>query len=208
MSRYCQQCGKAKKACICSWIESIDNRIELIILQHPTEINQAKGTAKILSLSLKHNHCYVGEDFSGHRELNQLLNEEGVQPLLVYPGENAEPAEQFALKFKDSSPKIRLVIIDGTWRKAYKIYQLSSNLQALPAVTISAGIKGNYRIRKAPSDESLSTVEAGFYALSALDEQTDYSPLMHAFEKMIDFQIAQMPEGVYERNYSNTNTSN
>ncbi|MDF5479440.1 DTW domain-containing protein, partial [Vibrio parahaemolyticus] len=28
-----------------------------------------------------------------------------------------------------------------------------------------------------------------------------FTPLMRAFEKMIEFQIAQMPPGVFEKNY-------
>ncbi|MCA2486882.1 MULTISPECIES: DTW domain-containing protein, partial [Vibrio] len=79
----------------------------------------------------------------------------------------------------------------------------STNLHALTTVKLPEDLQGHYTIRKAPSDNSLSTVEAGFYALSLLEPDNDFSPLLNAFDRMIEFQIAQMPPGVFEKNYLN-----
>lgn len=87
--------------------------------------------------------------------------------------------------------------------KAYKMWQLSTNLHTLTTVKLPEDLQGHYTIRKAPSDNSLSTVEAGFYALSLLEPDNDFSPLLNAFDRMIEFQIAQMPPGVFEKNYLN-----
>ncbi|WP_375753287.1 tRNA-uridine aminocarboxypropyltransferase [Vibrio sp. HN007] len=201
MSRYCLQCGKASKACICGWIKPIETDIELIILQHPSEVKHAKGTAKILTLSMKNSYLFNGEDFSSHNELNRILSDTNYLNLLIYPKEEAVPIKQKASEWISESRKIRIILIDGTWRKAYKIYQLSKNLHSLDALDISDCKDGNYRIRKAPSETSLSTVEAGYCAFSLLDKQTDFTPLLLAFENMIDFHISQMPKGVYEKNY-------
>lgn len=207
-SRYCPRCAKAKKACICPWIQPIETEIELIILQHPTEVSQAKGTAKILTLSLANSRCLVGEDFSDHQELNRLLAEPGYRTWLVYPRQDAVTVEQINAEREATASekglpqeKIRLILIDGTWRKAFKIYQLSVNLHSLPALTLDETITGNYRIRKAPSETGLSTVEAGYQVLTGLDSNNDYSPLLTAFNRMIEFYIAQMPAGVYQKNY-------
>lgn len=99
--------------------------------------------------------------------------------------------------------KTRLILLDGTWKKAYKMWQLSTNLHTLTTVKLPEDLQGHYTIRKAPSDNSLSTVEAGFYALSLLEPDNDFSPLLNAFDRMIEFQIAQMPPGVFEKNYLN-----
>ncbi|BBM65251.1 hypothetical protein VYA_08010 [Vibrio alfacsensis] len=96
---------------------------------------------------------------------------------------------------------MRLILLDGTWKKAYKMWQLSTNLHGIPTVKLPEDLQGHYTIRKAPSENSLSTVEAGYYALSLLEPNKDFSPLLNAFEKMIEFQIAQMPPGVFEKNY-------
>ncbi|MBD1575518.1 MULTISPECIES: tRNA-uridine aminocarboxypropyltransferase [Vibrio] len=223
MSRYCLQCGKAKLACICQWITPIFAQTQLVILQHPSETKRPMGSAKILTLSLKDCLCFVGEDFSKHPQLNTLLSEPNVNTAVLYPSDSSLAIEDWLLLLGQSrmlskqdkqSPaqmtgteqsvtKQRLILLDGTWKKAYKMWQLSSNLHHLTKVQLSADVMGNYRIRKAPSSQHLSTLEAGCYALQVLEPYIDFSSLIYCFEKMVDFHIAQMPDGVFERNYLN-----
>ena len=204
MSRYCERCKKAIKACICQWIQQLDAKTELWILQHPSEVKRAIGTARILTLSLPNARLWVGEDFSQHEEINQLLAEPGRRAWVVYPGEGALPISSLAEESsgQGSDPKRTLILLDGTWKKAYKMWQLSANLQQLPTVALDNADQGNYRIRKSPKSEGVSTVEAGYLALTALEGEGDkFAPLIEAFNQMIEFQIQQMPEGVFEKNY-------
>ncbi|MCK6262073.1 DTW domain-containing protein [Vibrio sp. ZSDE26] len=209
MYRYCLQCGKSHKACICRWIKSLPSNVELIILQHSGEKNRPMGTAKILTLSLENSVCFIGEDFSQHTELNSLLDDSHYTHYIMYPCDQSycvsslsvNGDEQSGLGLNPSSKKIRVILLDGTWKKAYKMWQVSKNLHELPMLHLPKGLKGNYRIRKAPSDNSLSTVEAGYHVLSILQPEQDFTPLLTAFDNMIQFYINQMPEGVFERNY-------
>ncbi|CAM3090524.1 tRNA-uridine aminocarboxypropyltransferase [Vibrio diazotrophicus] len=198
MSRYCSQCGKARKACICDNIVALDSQVELIILQHPTEEHRPMGTARILSLSLVNSRLLVGEDFREHGELNRLLAEPDVEHFVLYPSDVSLSAADVALPIEK---KIRIILLDGTWKKAFKMWQLNTQLHHLPCLHLPEDLKGNYRIRKAPNENALSTVEAGFHVLSIMQPEKDFSPLLDAFEAMIDYQIQQMPAGVFERNY-------
>lgn len=197
MSRYCRQCSKALKACICQWVTPLESNVELIILQHPSEEHRPMGTARILSLSLQNSMTLVGEDFSDNKKLNALLADDDYQHLILYPSENSVSVESATRPSK----KMRVILLDGTWKKAFKMWQVSSNLHALQTVHLPKDLKGNYRIRKAPSENSLSTVEAGYHLLNLLEGDRDFSPLLTAFDQMIQFQINQMPPGVFEKNY-------
>lgn len=193
--RYCPKCGKAHKACICPLIVSLSSEIELIILQHPTEVSLPLGTARILQLSLPDAHCFTGEDFTRHPQLNQLLSEPDTRHYVLYPGEGAisvndVPAPQ---------QKTRVILIDGTWKKAYKMWQLSENLHGLPRLSLPEELKGNYQIRKAPREGCLSTVEAGYHLLSVWQPAQDFSPLLSCFEQMIQFQMSHMSPDVRRR---------
>ncbi|MDD1782422.1 DTW domain-containing protein [Enterovibrio sp. ZSDZ35] len=198
-SRYCEQCGKAKKACICGLITRIDSDLRVVVLQHPSEVNQPIGTARILSLSLPNCTLIVGEDFSDNTQLNALLSCGDVDYALLYPADTAHPISDW----QSGVQKRRgVILLDGTWRKAFKMYQLSKNLQRLPCVMLDEGAIGNYRIRKSPKEGGLSTVEAGFHALAALSGDAErFTPLLDAFNGMIEFQIKHMPPGVFERHY-------
>ncbi|MGF1683316.1 tRNA-uridine aminocarboxypropyltransferase [Photobacterium minamisatsumaniensis] len=202
MSRYCEKCGKAQKACICHWIQVIDAKTELWILQHPSEVKRAIGTARILTLSLPNARLWVGENFSQHDEINRLLADPDRETWLVYPGERAISIGSLEADSGATPKKRTLILLDGTWKKAYKIWQLSENLQRLPTVNLENADNGNYRIRKSPKAQGVSTVEAGYLALSALEgRDVDFTPLLTTFEHMIEFQIQQMPAGVFEKNY-------
>ncbi|WP_284191839.1 tRNA-uridine aminocarboxypropyltransferase [Vibrio zhanjiangensis] len=201
MSRYCFKCGKSTKACICQWIRSLSSNVELIILQHPTEAKKPMGTAKILQLSLTGCYLFQGEDFTQHEKLNHLLSDDAYRHFILYPSD-----ESFSLTLVKETlhnqKKVRILLLDGTWKKAYKIWKLSKNLKSLPIVHLPKNLKGNYRIRKAPSDNSLSTVEAGYHVLSLLEPERNFSSLLDTFNHMIDFQIKNMPPGTFEKNYS------
>ncbi|ABU70399.1 hypothetical protein VIBHAR_01424 [Vibrio campbellii ATCC BAA-1116] len=166
-----------------------------------SEENRPLGTARILNLSLVHCTCLIGEDFSDTEALNVLLEDDTYQHFILYPSEQSLCLSELAMAGEVADKKTRLILLDGTWKKAYKMWQLSTNLHSIPTVKLPEDLQGHYTIRKAPSNNSLSTVEAGFHALSLMESGKDFTPLLTAFEKMIEFQIAQMPPGVFEKNY-------
>ena len=201
----CTVCDKALAACICQHIIEIDSDIELIILQHPGEVKNAIGTARILNLSLPQCQIIIGEDFTDNTQLNDILNERTRQWFLLYPSEESIAVEYLAgneSSNRDTNIKRTFILLDGTWRKAFKMYQSSINLQKLPAVRLNAEQESQYTIRQTSIEGGLSTVEAGFLLLSTLDKDKDkYQPLLTAFEYMINFQIAKMPAGLFNKNY-------
>ncbi len=203
----CPNCNKALKACICAQIKTIDSEIELIILQHPNEAKNPIGTARILDLSLPNCQIIIGEDFTHNETLNEILSSETRDCYLLYPSEEStivtalcDDRDEAAIRTK----RITCILLDSTWRKAYRMYQVSSNLHRLPALRLEAEVPSQYKIRQSSKAGGLSTVEAGYLLLSALDKQPDkYQSLLSAFNYMIDYQIAQMGEDVYRRNYLN-----
>ncbi|MFC0059396.1 tRNA-uridine aminocarboxypropyltransferase [Vibrio inusitatus] len=203
MSRYCERCGRAKKACLCQWVQAVESSIEVVILQHPSEVNQAKGTAKIIELSVSPSHLLVGEDFSTHSLVNQWLSEPNTLNLILFPTQESVELDSIVPTLA-SYHKTRLFLIDGTWKKAFKMYQLSSNLHSLQQVHLPTELKGRYTIRKAPKENALSTVEAAYHALTLMNA-CDAKPLINAFDKMVEFQISQLPEGSYEKYFGGRN---
>lgn len=176
--------------------------MSVTILQHPDESRINKGTAIIAKLSLKNYQCWLGEDFSTHNALNQLINSSADSIVVVYPSEHAVSIDDY-LKADSAVKKIKHVIfIDATWRKAKKIWSLSTNLQSLPSIKLDTDKKSNYRIRKVPADGYLSTIEAITQCLSDFDgDDVKYQPMLTVFDSMIEFQIDKMGSDTYEKNY-------
>lgn len=190
----CERCLKAASACICATIECIDNQHFLHILQDPSEEKKAIGTARILGLSLTRVKISVGERFDA--DLFDLENS-----YLVFPDQAAIPADRL-LETQPIDNNSQFILLDGSWKKAYKLLMINPFLQRLPKVSINVTKKSDYRIRKSPRDDGLSTVEAGYYLLSQLENNSEkFIPLLKSFTAMIDYQIAQMPVGIYHQHY-------
>lgn len=112
------------------------------------------------------------------------------------------PGEQATLVGSQAPERpLRLIVPDGTWRKASKILHCNPFLAALPRVTLPPGLQSRYRLRRAPMAGALSTLEAIVGALNLLEGPGRFDQLLAPFEALIEGQIAAMGEEVYRRNH-------
>ena len=182
-------------ACICNWICSIANAPEVLLLQHPLEVSNAKGSARLLDLCLQYSRMVEGEQFD-EQILTDLLQAGGKQAVLLYPAtinNDAKDLQYQAAEFvvQDYAlANMRLVIIDATWRKSRKMLYLNPQLQQLPRLSLQDMPASHYRIRKAHAPDQLSTLEAASYALMQLEQdEAKYQQLLQAFDGFVEQQM-------------------
>lgn len=193
---FCSDCDFLKSRCLCDTLKNIPNNTHLIVLQHPSESKHPLNTVRIMKKSFKEMTVMVGEDFSNDLKLNTLLCDTKNECALLYPGPASEVLDE-----KSNKTITHLILIDGTWRKAKKIFLLSKNLQTLPAIKLNPEENSEYRIRKSPTEGALSTLEASVEALKYLEPKLDTTSAVASFHKMIDLQIQKMGRVVYQANY-------
>lgn len=188
----CPSCERPLTHCLCALIPRLDNRTRVLLLQHPSEVGHALNTARLAVLGLANAELRVGEDFSD-------LDLSAWDAWLLFPGDTAVPLAELAARPVDK-PRL-LVVPDGTWRKARKLLHLNPSLAALPRVVLPDGLTSRYRLRKAPAEGALSTIEAVVHALDALDAPQSHAELLRPFEALIDGQIAAMGAETFQRNH-------
>ena len=192
MSRaQCPTCQRPLSHCLCPLIPSLASRTQVLILQHPSESGHALNTARLIALGLNTAELRVGEQFDE-------LPDDGIENYLLFPGEDAVALSTLAA----SAEPVRLIVPDGTWRKARKLLHLNPRLARLPRVALPEGLVSRYRVRKAPQPGALSTLEAVVAALNTLEGVGRYDALLRPFEAMIEAQIAAMGDEVYRRNHA------
>ena len=196
----CQQCARPTVACLCAWVCTIPNVVEVLILQHPLEVAQAKGSVRLLSLCLQKVQILVGETFAADSLARALAAPAAVGGaplnLLLYPDTRQSAASDllchglpYVHDAATAAPALRLILIDATWRKSRKILYAHPVLQALPRYSLTEMPASHYRIRKAHKADQLSSLEACAYALMALENNTNtYLPLLSAFDRFIEQQ--------------------
>jgi DTW domain-containing protein YfiP len=190
----CANCLRPEVACICAWITVVPHTVEVLILQHPLEVVNPKGSARLLHLCLPRSRLLVGETFDP-AQLQALLA--GRHNVLLYPAtpEQASPGIALPPAFERASLPARalqLVVLDGTWRKSRKMLYQNPLLQSVPRLSLRDTPPSHYLIRKAHAPDQLSTLEASCYALMQLEaEPQRLLPLIDAFDRLMAHLVAQ-----------------
>ena len=192
---YCFKCERPEKSCICHLVSVVDNDIHVVVLQHPLEVKQSKGSVTLLHQSLTSSQVIVGENFSDNSEVQLLLEKYDQQCAVLYPSDDAILVNE---DNKNITPPKCLFILDGTWKKSYKMFMSNLWLQQLPHFTLANDIVGQYKIRKTTKKNALSSLEACCYALSVLESQqrgtNRYQPLLASFVAFNHFQLSFNPD--------------
>jgi DTW domain-containing protein YfiP len=193
----CPRCQRPQSACICRFATPTPHATEVLILQHPLEQHHAKNSARLLHLSLPRSRLVVGEVFDA-AALQALMPQPRYTVLLypptAYEGHTA-PAVLDTEQLADPA-KVRLVVLDATWRKSRKMLHLSPMLQALPRLALEDVPEGRYAIRKAHQPGQLSTLEATCAALAQLEgDAACWQPLLAAFDGFVAQQESFMENG-------------
>lgn len=173
------------------------------MLQHPLEVTQTKGSARLLHLSLPHSRLVTGEVFD-EAELQALLSAPldaagtpaPAHTLLLYPDTPQDQARglpappPLAAGALRESAQLRLIVLDGTWRKSHKMLYHNPLLQQLPRLALRDQPASHYLIRKAHRPDQLSTLEATCLALMQLEgDVLSFAPLLAAFDGFVAQQI-------------------
>jgi DTW domain-containing protein len=184
----CAVCERPQSACICAAVERVESPVEVLVLMHPLEVAHAKNSGRLLHLCLPGSRIAVGEAFD-EDELHDLLHAGARQPVLLYPAVPDVPAAAGAMLAEPA--RVRLVVIDATWRKSRKMLHLNPLLAALPRLALADVPASAYRIRKAHAPHQLSSMEAAAYALAQLTgDAGTCSSLLGAFERFVVQQAA------------------
>ena len=210
MRPHCAHCLRPQSACICRWVTPVTLPLEVLILQHPLEVANPKGSARLLHMSLPHSRMVTGEQFDPVL-LQTLLTApfDGAPPapakraLLLYPesaaGAASEGPEGFApatqtphttlaSSLAQDLAGLRLIVLDGTWRKSRKMLYANPLLQQLPRLSLHGLPASRYRVRKAHKPDQLSTLEAVCAALVQLmgaGGAQRIEPLLLAFDGLV-----------------------
>jgi DTW domain-containing protein YfiP len=154
-------------------------------LQHPRESDVPINTARIAELSLSNASLHVGLDFASDRGLRAALGNADAPPILLYPSEGAKDMAR-----EPPPSPVTLVVIDGTWWQASKLFKLNPFLRELPRYGLSPTQESRYRIRREPAAHCLSTIEALAAALGILEGRSEgLLELLEPFEAMVETQL-------------------
>jgi DTW domain-containing protein len=191
----CWRCRRPRSVCYCGAVTPAATRSRVVILQHPRERDVPIGTARIAELCLSNAEVLVGVNFGENARLGELLGSTEQPPILLYPSAHSRD-----LGTSPPEGPVTLIVIDGTWWQASKVFKQNPLLATLPRYALAPRMGSRYRIRREPAEHCLSTIEAVAAALSIL-EGTEFGPaaLLAPFEEMVETQLRFARQGQMPR---------
>jgi DTW domain-containing protein len=181
----CLDCRRPASFCYCATLPKLATRTRVVLLQHPRERDVGIGTARMASLCLPNSELHVGVYWQGTSVLRRATADPSRPAALLYPGKDAVD-----IAVAPPSSPITLIVVDGTWWQSKQIVRENPELAALPRYAFTPPVPSQYRIRREPKPNYVSTIEALVYALGFLEGDTErFHAMLAPFRAMIDAQI-------------------
>jgi hypothetical protein len=198
----CPQCQKPLPLCICDSITRIENRISLLILQHPQEQDRALGTARLTALHFNDAVLKIGLSWAS---LAKALGRPVADPsrwAVLYLG-SAKVADLdtdrdiVAINRKGEIEDNQRAI--GTWSQAKALWWRNAWMLKCQRVILGPQRPSRYgKLRREPRQDGLSTIEAAAMLLASLEKRPEIAETLYdSFERMLaKYREAQlvMPE--------------
>jgi DTW domain-containing protein YfiP len=196
----CPHCRKPPALCVCDGIVRIDNKVSLIILQHPQEQDRELGTARLAALHCKDALLKIGLSwpslskilgrstdpqrwailYLGSAKASALLPERDL--VVVNRNGNAVDHQDAALREIEG-----IILLDGTWSQAKALWWRNAWMLKCKRVVLGPGRPSRYgRLRREPRSDGLSTIEAAAMLLARLEQKPEIETALNAsFERLL-----------------------
>lgn len=197
----CPRCLKARALCICDQVAPIENRLSVLILQHPQEQDRALGTARLTSQHFRDATLRIGlswpslakalgravADISrwavlylGSAKVADLGTEADIVAL-TRKGEIAEHQRAILDRLEG------VILLDGTWSQAKALWWRNPWMLKCQRVILGPKHTSAYGVlRREPRRDGLSTMEAAAMLMAVLEKRPEIeATLRAAFERML-----------------------
>jgi DTW domain-containing protein len=203
----CPRCGKGAALCICDTVVPIDNRIFVLVLQHPQEQDRELGTARLTALHFANATLRIGLSWPSlsrilgrtvdpHRFAVLYLGSAKAARLaegrdIVVLDRKGEPASDQESLLRDLEG---VVLLDGSWSQAKGLWWRNPWMLKCRRVILRPRRPSRYgKLRRAPRRDGLSTIEAAAMLVSRLEARPEIeASLTASFERLIArYRLAQ-----------------
>jgi DTW domain-containing protein YfiP len=150
---------------------------------HHREEHLTSNTATLATKILPQSKFFVRGIQETPFKFSDLNCSEDELPLYLYPHEDALTLS--SLNFSFTNKKIHLIVPDGSWTQARKVYRREPGMENIQCVKLPEGFTGEYLLRKTHIPEGLSTFEAIAHSLGIIESDLIEKRMMEVFRVMV-----------------------
>ena len=142
----CSLCQISKQHCICHLRQSQKSHLAFCLFMYDSEVLKPSNTGRLIADCFEDTHAFLWSRTEIDPKIIELLNSDKYQPFIVFPKDYASE-DQIYFEEKPDADQCRhseinldktplLILLDGTWREASKIFRKSPYLKRLPILSI------------------------------------------------------------------------
>jgi hypothetical protein len=196
----CPRCGKPPELCVCSGVTPIDNRIGLLVLQHPQEQDKALGTARLTTVHFNNALLKIGLSWPS---LSKILGREAdpqrwailylgsVKAAQIAPERELVVVNKKGEAADNQESALRniegVILLDGTWSQAKALWWRNAWMLKCKRVVLNPRRPSRYgKLRREARRDALSTIESAAMLLSRLERRPEIeTALIATFERLL-----------------------
>ena len=178
----CSKCGLPIITCICKIIKEFETKAKFVILSSEKEVYRNTNTANLLKqINTKSTEIIIWKRGEIPSSILSYINNDIYNVYLVFPIMNKEMEIRKAKYNKDNNTPV-FIIVDGTWREAWKIIRKSDYLKNLPILSLETNRVSKFTLRRGQEEGNLCTIEAAMELLKINDEDILSEEINKGFE--------------------------
>ena len=196
----CPHCRKPRALCVCEGISRIDNKVSLLILQHPQEQDRELGTARLTALHFKDALLKIGLSWPSLTKIIgrptdpqrwAILYLGSVKAAAVLPDRDIVVVNKNGNAVDHQDSALReiegIILLDGTWSQAKALWWRNAWMLKCKRVVLGPKHPSRYgKLRREPRSDGLSTIEAAATLLARLEGKPEIETALDAsFERLL-----------------------
>jgi DTW domain-containing protein len=179
----CPICALSLTRCLCASMPRLDLRTRICLVIHHRELTRSSNTGLLAIRALSNSETRVRGERREPLDLKDLLTDE-YRTFLLYPSEDAVELDRTLVE-REPGP-IQLIVPDGTWRQARKIYTRHQELKQVPRVKIAAPREQRFPLRAQSRPDRMATLPAIAQALRIVEGAAVAAQLMTLYQVKIE----------------------
>ena len=196
----CPHCRKPRPLCVCEGIARIDNKVSLLILQHPQEQDRELGTARLTALHFKDALIKIGLSWPSLTKILgrpadpqrwAILYLGSVKAAAVLPDRDIVVVSKNGSAVDHQEQALReiegVILLDGTWSQAKALWWRNGWMLKCKRVVLGPKRPSRYgKLRREPRSDGLATIEAAAMLLARLERKPEIeTALIASFERLL-----------------------
>jgi DTW domain-containing protein YfiP len=197
----CPTCLKPRELCVCAEAVPVENRVHLLVLQHPQEQDKALATARLAVHALAHATFRIGLSWpSLGKALGRaaeprrwgVVHLGAIRPADFPAGREVAAFDKKGKAVADQDAALAeiegVVLLDGSWSQAKTLWWRNPWVLKTKRIALRPRHPSLYgRLRREPRREGLSTIEAAALVLARLEGRPEIeTELTRLFRRMLD----------------------